>query len=196
MNYYSSIITEAKSDKKLSKDFTLIGSDSKTDIARQYLKQLDDRMQELKLSYDQCREAAKLFKHCEFEHALKKIWGNKVKYDERNEENGYRTIRTYDVPGWAIYTETIETGVLGTYSHNIRIDFESVENPEYSLSNPISIYIKSKGTDFLAQREMANCDAFKNLSTAHIYNCLFVGFAGRDLSSALSRFHLKLSNKL
>ena len=49
-------------DKKLSKDFEIIGSGYKADTAKAYLKALNLRQEELGLNYDDCRAAAKAFK--------------------------------------------------------------------------------------------------------------------------------------
>ena len=69
-----SLIQESR-EEKLSNDFELVKKNPlNTTIARKYLKELDSRVATLGLTYEQCREAAKLFKLGSFEAALKKIW--------------------------------------------------------------------------------------------------------------------------
>jgi hypothetical protein len=67
----------------------------------------------------------------------------------------------------------------------------------HALANPLTVYVKANKTgDFVSQREAEEKATYFHTPTAHIYNCLFVGYNGRDLSSSLSRLHLKLVKKL
>lgn len=189
-------INEAQTGKKLSKDFSLKGDDWHTEVARHYLKALDARVEELGLNYEQCRDAARLFKKGEFEKALKKIWGSKVKIDERNENNGYTHIITYTISNYAVFTEIIDYTSLQCYKHEISAEYIGVENPSYVLEKPLYIYIKRQQGDFTSQINTANKEGFMSVPCAWIYDFLFVGFDGRDLSSSLSKYHLKLENRL
>lgn len=189
-------INEAQTGKKLSKDFALKGDDWRTAVARHYLKALDARVEELGLNYEQCREAARLFKKGEFEKSLKKIWGSKVKVDERNENNGYTHIITYTISNYAMFTEIIDYTGLQYYRHEISAEYINIENPSYVLKKPLCIYIKKQQGDFAAQINAANKEGFASVPCAWIYDFLFVCFDGRDLSSSLSKYHLRLENKL
>lgn len=66
-------IYEAKISTQLSKDFDVVGNDIAAVASRKFLKQLDEQVKQLRLDYEQCREAARLFKKGNFEGALKKI---------------------------------------------------------------------------------------------------------------------------
>ena len=189
-------INEAQAEKKLSKDFALKGDDWHTEVARHYLKELDARVEALGLTYEQCREAARLFKKGEFEKSLKKIWGNKVKVDERNENNGYTHIITYTISNYATFTEIIDYTGLQHYRHEITAEYINVENPSYVLEKPLYISVKKQQSDFASQINVANKEGFVTVPCAWIYDFLFVGFDGRDLSSSLSKYHLKLETKL
>lgn len=191
-------IYEAKDAKvkKLSKDFELIGNPStdwKTKQAKNFLNILDERVASLGLTYDQCRSAAIKFKKGDFEGALKTIWKNKLRIESKNSENGYTSTYTYIIPGYGEFIEDISRSGLGQYSHTITGNYESIPTPSYGLSKVVELWLKKSDEDNI---ERSNMDLFRSKNTAAIYNILFVGFDTKDLSSVLSKFHIRLKNKL
>lgn len=203
-NFSTDIIDEAKNTPKvLSKDFEVCGNGWHKDEARKWLKTLDARAEELGLDYNQCRDAAKLWRSGEFEKSLKKIWGQKVRVTDRNEDNGYTTIREYTVKGWAVYTEIIKRSALsGDYLHSITVHYDNLEFPQFPLTNPFYVYIKKKTTglnsspdSFIGQQKAADSKEWEK-RVAHIYNCLFVGDDVRDCAVTLSGYNIKHINKL
>ena len=188
-------IFEVKKDT-LSKDFEITAKDIKATAARKFLKELDARVSELGLDYEQCREAARMFKKGNFEGALKKIWGGrKVKTSQNHSNNGSVETYTYEVDGYATFTEKFIRNGL-SYSHTITAVYKDNPCPSKSLGTIIEVVLKPNSYDFEAAQERANREAFMNRSTAVIYNILFVNFDGYDMTSLLSRFCIKLRNKL
>lgn len=183
-------------DKKLSKDFEIVGSGYKADVAKAYLKALAARQDELGLNYDVCREAAKVFKHGDFEKALKLIWGDKLRVEENNMSGSMVTKRSYYVEGYAEFTETIAYTDLGGYMHTITGEYMDNLTPSYSLGQVLSVIVKKSHGDPTVYAEKLNKESFMAKPTAHIYNILFVGFEGRELTTSLSKLYLKLKTKL
>lgn len=187
-------IYEAKTPSKLSKDFEVIGNDTAAVAARKYLKQLDARVEELGLDYEQCREAARLFKKGNFEGALKKIWGkSKVKTSTNHTNDGNIETYIYEVKDYATFTEKIIHKGISTWTHTITAVYVDNPTPSYPLGTVISVELKSNNE---REQELATLNAFAHRSTAAIYNILFVNMDGYDMSSILSKYHLKLRNKL
>lgn len=186
-------IFEAK-EEKLSKDFEIVGNDLKSTIARKFLKRLDDCVAELNLSYDQCREAARLFKKGNFEASLKKIWGkSKVKTITNHSNDGLIETYIYEVIGYGTFTESFVRRGSSMLTHTITAVYIDNPTPSYPLGTVIRVELKS---DNEKQQELASLNAFAHRSTAAIYNILFVNMDGYDMTSVLSKYHLKLRNKL
>lgn len=185
-------IYEAK-EQKLSKDFEIIGNDIHSIAARKFLKQLDERVAELKLSYEQCREAARLFKKGDFEGALKKIWGkSKIKTSKLHSQDGNIETYIYDVVGYASFMEKfIRKG--SSWTHIITAKYTDNPDPSFPLATVIGTELKSSNE---REQELATREAFAHRSTAAIYNILFVCMDGYDMTTVLSKYHLKLRNKL
>lgn len=189
-------IYEAK-EQKLSKDFEIIGNDIHSTAARKFLKQLDERVAELKLSYEQCREAARLFKKGDFEGALKKIWGkSKIKTSKLHSQDGNIETYIYDVGGYGTFTEKFIRKGMTMWSHTITAVYKDNPSPSYSLATVIGVELKSNTRDFDRMQELSTKESFLNRSTAAIYNILFVCMDGYDMTTVLSKYHLKLRNKL
>lgn len=190
-------IYEAKTPSKLSKDFEVIGNDIATVAARKYLKQLDERVKELGLDYEQCREAARTFKKGDFEGALKKIWGkSKVKTTTNHTNDGMVESYIYDVDGYGTFTEKFVRKGMTMWSHTITAVYKDNPSPSYPLATVIGVELKSNVKDFDRLQELSTKESFLNRSTAAIYNILFVCMDGYDMTSVLSKRHLKLRNKL
>lgn len=191
-------IYEAKDIKtKLSKDFELVGSDIFTETAAKYLKELDARVNELGLDYQQCREAAKMFKQQNFQGALEKIWGkNKIKVDTNHMMDGAVETYTYTVVGYGVFKEQYTRKNGNTYIHTITATYDDNPCPSYPLGTIISVNLKANNYNFEDIQERANKEAFLGRSTAAIYNILFVNYDGSDMSRVLSKRHLRLKNKL
>lgn len=181
---------------KLSKDFELIGSDIHTQTAKKFLKELDNKVEELSLTYEQCREAAKLFKLGNFGGALKKIWKGKVKTESNHSDDGAVETYTYIVNGYAEFTEKIIRRNNSSYSHIITASYVNNPSPSYPLGTVIHVDIKANSYNFEDMQERSNKLAFLGRSTAAIYNILFVCFDGYDMSRVLSKYHLKIRNKI
>ena len=187
-------IYEAKTSTKLSKDFDVVGNDVATVTARKFLKQLDERVDQLGLDYEQCREAARLFKKGNFEGALKKIWGkSKVKVSTNHTNDGNIETYIYEVKDYATFTEKIIRKGISTWTHTITAVYVDNPTPSYPLGTVINAELKSSNE---REQELASLNAFAYRSTAAIYNILFVNMDGYDMSSILSKYHLKLRNKL
>lgn len=181
-------------ETKLSKDFEIIGNDIYSQQSRKFLKQLDIKMEELGLSYDQCREAAKLFKRGDFKGALIKIWGrSKVKIEQLHTEGGTTEKYIYTVNGYGEFTETITRG--RDYWHAIRARYNDDPTPSFPLATVIDLSLPLAKSNEKFQ-ENALKEAFMGRSTAAIYNILFVCMDGYDMSKVLSKYHVKLRNKL
>lgn len=190
-------IYEAKTPTKLSKDFDVVGNDIATITARKFLKQLDERVEQLGLDYEQCREAARLFKKGDFEGALKKIWGkSKVKTSTNHTNDGNVETYIYDVDGYGTFTEKFVRKGLSMWSHTITAVYKDNPSPSFSLGTIIGVEVKRTSMDFDRLQELSTKESFLNRSTAAIYNILFVCMDGHDMTSVLSKYHLKLRNKL
>lgn len=190
-----SLIQESQ-EEKLSKDFELVKKNPlNTTIARKYLKELDSRVATLGLTYEQCREAAKLFKQGSFEAALRKIWKGKVKVTNSHMNNGSVETYTYDVKGYGIFVEKISRNDK-QYSHTITATYTDNPYPSKSLGTVIEVSERATNYDFEAVQDKANKEAFLHRSTAAIYNILFVNMDGHDMSAVLSKHNIKLKNRL
>lgn len=187
-------IYEAKQNTILSKDFEVVGSDIYSVQSRKFMKQLDERVRELKLKYEQCRDAARLFKTGNFKAALEKIWGkNSVKTTELHSEGGSTETYVYTVDGYGEFRETISRKGMTQYSHKITAKYTDNPTPSFPLATVIDVNLP-KSDD--RSQEAALKDAFAGRSTAAIYNILFVCMDGYDMSKVLSKYHLKLRTKL
>lgn len=185
-----------ESDQLLSKDFELTKKNVlNTTIAKKFLKQLNDRVLELGLTYDQCREAAKLFKQGNFEAALRKIWKGKVKVTSNHIKDGAIETYTYDVNGYGTFTERIARNSK-IYDHIITAKYVDNPYPSKALGTVIEVSERASNSDFEAVQDKANKEAFLHRSTAAIYNILFVNMDGHDMSAVLSKHNIKLKNKL
>lgn len=186
-------IYEAKLSK-LSNDFEVVGNDIYSDQSRKYLKELNQRFADLKLDYEQCREAARLFKKGDFKGALMKIWGkSNVKVDQINSEGGSIETYIYTVKGYGEFKEAITRKGMTQYSHRITATYVDNPTPSFPLATIIDAS-SIKGSE--KDQEIATKTAFASRSTAAIYNILFVCMDGYDMSKVLSKYHLKLKNKL
>ena len=187
-------IYEAKENTVLSKDFEVVGNDIYSTQSRKFLKELNNRVAELGLSYEQCREAARLFKKCNFKGALEKIWGkSKVKTAQLHSESGANEVYIYTVTGYGEFKETISRKGITQYTHHITAKYNDNPDPSYPLATVINA-ASSKGSE--KDQEIATKEAFAGRSTAAIYNILFVNMDGYDMSKVLSKYHLKLKHKL
>lgn len=185
-------IYEAKQNTILSKDFEVVGSDIYSAQSRKFLKELDSRMNALGLTYDQCREAAKLFKKGDFIGALRKIWGkSKIKVSEYH--IGQTDTYVYTVLGYGEFREDITRRGMSQYSHSIRAKYDENPTPSFPLATVIDCSLAKSDEK---EQEVLVKDAFAGRSTAAIYNILFVNMDGYDMSKVLSKYHLKLRNKL
>ena len=185
-----------ESDQLLSKDFELTKKNVlNTTIAKKFLKQLNERVLELGLTYDQCREAAKLFKQGNFEAALRKIWKSKVKVTSNHIKDGSIETYTYDVNGYGTFTERIARNSK-IYDHIITAKYVDNPYPSKALGTVIEVSERAGNSDFEAIQDKANKEAFLHRSTAAIYNILFVNMDGHDMSAVLSKHNIKLKNKL
>lgn len=185
-----------ESDQLLSKDFELTKKNVlNTTIAKKFLKQLNERVLELGLTYDQCREAAKLFKQGNFEAALRKIWKGKVKVTSNHIKDGSIETYTYDVNGYGTFTERIARNSK-IYDHIITAKYVDNPYPSKALGTVIEVSERASNSDFEAVQDKANKEAFLHRSTAAIYNILFVNMDGHDMSAVLSKHNIKLKNKL
>jgi hypothetical protein len=194
MENFSQYILE--SDQLLSKDFELTKKNAlNTSIAKKFLKRLNERVLELGLTYEQCREAAKLFKTGNFEAALRKIWKGKVKVTSNHINDGSIETYTYDVNGYGTFTEKIARNGK-VYQHTITAKYIDNPYPSKALGTVIEVYERANNLDFEALQEKANKEAFLHRSTAAIYNILFVNMDGHDMSAVLSKHNLRLKNKL
>ena len=190
-----SLIQESQ-EEKLSKDFELVKKNPlNTTIARKYLKELDRRVLELGLTYDQCREAAKLFKTGNFEAALRKIWKGKVKVTVNHINDGSIETYTYDVNGYGTFVEKISRNGK-RYSHIITAKYIDNPYPSKALGTVIEVEERANKDDFEATQDKVNREAFMHRSTAAIYNILFVNMDGHDMSAVLSKHNIKLKNRL
>lgn len=187
-------IYEAITPTKLSKDFEVVSKDLKSVTSRKFLKQLDERVEQLGLDYEQCREAARLFKKGNFEGALRKIWGkSKVKTSTNHSNDGLTETYIYEIDGYGTFTERVVRKGISMWSHTITAVYVDNPTPSYPLGTVINIELKSNDE---REQELASLNAFAHRSTAAIYNILFVNMDGHDMTASLSKYHLKLRNKL
>lgn len=190
-------INEAKRiTEKLSSDYEIVGKDWHAEEAKKFLKLLDARQAELGISKENARKAVVAFWAGNFPEALKLIWGNKVKTEKTNGAGGYQQIITYHIPGWGTYTEEYDYS-FNTYLHKISLSLEDNPNPDYYLGQVFFCYLKKNGagTDFVADQRRADHEAWF-VRVAKVWNCLFVGFESRDLSTVLSPCQCKLINPI
>jgi hypothetical protein len=186
-------IFEVKNNEVLSKDFEVIGSDIYSEQSRKFLKELDSAMKLYKLDYEQCREAARLFKTGNFRGALEKIWGkSKINTVQLHSEGGATEIYVYEVSGYGSFRETIVRKGMTQYKHTITAKYSDNPTPSHPLA--VVIDVETKGNE--RDQEIALKDAFAGRSTADIYNILFVCMDGYDMSKVLSKYHLKLRTRL
>lgn len=171
MKAFNEIICE--SSDRLSKDFE-VGVNVLSNQTRTWLKNLDAAMERWKLSYDQCRDAARKFKLGDFEGALKTIWGKKLDVETTNSENGgNKTVRVYTVDGYGVFTETIEFK-NNSYIHSVTAKYNDVPTPGFSLGTIISVSGKCETSSIEVTADTMACEAFSRRNTANIYNILFV----------------------
>ena len=191
MRKFNDIINEES--EKLSRDFE-VGINVLSKQTKTWLKQLDSRVDQLGLSYDKCRSAAKQFKNGDFEGALKTIWGKKLEIDiVKSENGGNQTVKTYTVGEYAVFTEKI--GYKNdSFVHSITGKYTEVPTPGFSLGTVINVYGKSEGSDIELIEDRKTREALSMRNTANIYNILFVGC---DIHSKfLSKPMLKLKKSL
>lgn len=190
-------INEVKQNtvENLSKDFEVRGNDWHQGVAKDFLKELDNRQRELGINKNKARAAVKAFWQGNFPEALKLIWGNKVITDKQNSDAGYKTTITYTISGWGTYTEVYEH-TSAAYLHKIDLSLEQDENPDYALKAVYHCYVSKRGTDFAGQYKSEDAAAWRSRNVATIYNFLFVGFEGRDLSISIGREHCFCKNKI
>lgn len=191
MKTFNEIICEASD--RLSKDFE-VGVNVLSNQTRTWLKNLDAAMERWKLSYDQCRDAARKFKLGDFEGALKTIWKGKLDVEVKNSENGGNsTTKTYTIDGYATFTERIEYK-NGSFSHSITGRYDENPTPGYSLGTIISVYGKGEGHNVESVDDRMTKEALSARNTANIYNILFVGcdIQGKFISKPM----LKLKKSL
>jgi hypothetical protein len=191
MKTFNEIICEASD--RLSKDFE-VGVNVLSNQTRTWLKNLDAAMERWKLSYDQCRDAARKFKLGDFEGALKTIWKGKLDVEVKNSENGGNTtVKTYTIDGYATFTERIEYK-NGSFSHSITGRYDENPTPGYSLGTIISVYGKGEGHNVENVDDRMTKEALSARNTANIYNILFVGcdIQGKFISKPM----LKLKKSL
>lgn len=191
MKTFNDIICE--SNDRLSKDFE-VGVNVLSNQTRTWLKTLDSAVEKWKLSYDQCRDAARKFKLGDFETALKTIWKNKLDVEVKNSENGGNlTIKTYTIDGYATFTERIEYK-NGSFAHSITGRYEENPTPGYSLGTIISVFGKGEGHNVESVDDRMTKEALSARNCANIYNILFVGcdIQGKFISKPM----LKLKKSL
>lgn len=191
MKTFNKIICE--STDRLSKDFE-VGVNVLSNQTRAWLKTLDSAVEKWKLSYDQCRDAARKFKLGDFEAALKTIWKNKLDVEVKNSENGGNlTIKTYTIDGYATFTERIEYK-NGSFAHSITGRYDENPTPGYSLGTVISVFGKGEGHNVESVDDRMTKEALAARNCANIYNILFVGcdIQGKFISKPM----LKLKKSL
>ena len=184
MKNFKDIINEAQTIK-LSKDWEITWTDWHASIAKDFLKLMDERASQLNITQNMAEDAIKEFWLGNFPKALKTIWGNKVRSTKETANGGTIEIYTYIVPKYGVFTETYEQSV-NAYSHKIEFKSDNEEDTCYDLNNVMSCSVSRKGAgDFAQVVRCAEAQAYK-LRSNHILNCLFAGFAGKDLAVTLS----------
>ena len=192
MKTYSETINEAR-ESKLSKDWEVTWEDWHAPIARDFLKMMDERASELNITTEMAEKAVKEFWMGNFPKALRTIWGNKVRSTKETANGGTIEIYTYIVPKYGIFTETYEQSI-NAYSHKIEFKSFDEEKSCYDLNNVMICTCSRKGAgDFAQVVRQAEQNSYK-LRSNHILNCLFIGFAGKDLAVTLSG--IKRRNKI
>lgn len=190
MKQFNEMICEAA--ERLSRDFE-IGINVLSNQTRAWLKTLDAAVENLGLSYDTCREAAKLFKQGDFEGALKTIWGKKLEIDIDKSGDGTHTVKVYTAGDYAVFTEKI-IYKNGAFVHSITGKYSETPTPGYSLGTVINVTGKAEAhnIEIIDDRDTRAAMAARN--TANIYNILFVG---SDIHSKfISKPMLKLKKSL
>lgn len=191
MKQFNDIVNEATD--RLSKDFE-VGKNVLSNQTKAWLKALDAAMEKYKLSYDQCRLAARKFKLGDFEGALKTIWGKKLDVEVMNSENGGNIKDViYTIPGYGTFKEHIEFR-NNSYVHNITGKYEECTTPGYSLGTIISISGKGDTSSIEVTADTMASEALSKRNTANIYNILFVAM---DIPAKfISKPMLKLKRSL
>lgn len=176
----------------LSRDFE-VGQTPFAKQTKMWLKSLDAAVEQNGFTYDQCREAAKKFKHGDFEGALKTIWGKKLEIEIKNSENGGSSkVKYYDIIGYGSFTEKLEYK-NGSYVGSITGSYVNCSAPGYSLGTIVSFSGRGEG-DLEILADKACTTAMQARNTANIYNILFVGV---DVpSKIISKPMLKLKKSL
>lgn len=190
MRNFNEIICEA--EEFLSSDFE-VGKNILSNQTKSWLKELDRAVKKNKLTYKQCRTAAKQFKTGDFEGALKTIWQDKLDVETTNSENGGNVkTKVYTVAGYATFTEKIEYR-NNSFVQSITGSYVNCSAPGYSLGTIISVSGKHEGDIEAFADKMASA-ALSARNTANIYNILFVGV---DIPSKfISKPMLKLKKSL
>lgn len=190
MRQFNEMICEA--EEFLSSDFE-VGKNVLSNQTKGWLKELDRAVKKNKLSYKQCRSAAKQFKQGNFEGALKTIWGDKLDVETQNSENGGNSkTKTYSIAGYGTFTERIEYK-NGAFTHSITGTYVNCSAPGYSLGTIISVAGKGDGDVELLDDKMTTT-ALSARNTANIYNILFVAM---DIPSKfISKPMLRLKKSL
>lgn len=171
MKQFNEMVNEASD--LLSRDF-IVGTNALSNQTKGWLKELDAAVEKYKLSYDQCRLAARKFKLGDFEGALKTIWGKKLDVEVVNSENGgNKTVRTYTVDGYGVFTETIEFKDR-SFIHSVTAKYNDCPTPGYSLGTIISVSGKCETSSIEVTADTLAGEAFSRRNTANIYNILFV----------------------
>lgn len=176
----------------LSRDFE-VGQTPFAKQTKSWLKCLDSAVEENGLTYDKCREAAKKFKHGDFEGALKNIWGKKLEVEVKNSENGGSSkTKYYEIAGYASFIEKVEYK-NNSYIGSITGSYVNCSTPGYSLGTVVTFSGKGEG-DIEILADKACTAAMQARNTANIYNILFVGV---DVpSKIISKPMLKLKKSL
>ena len=137
MKQFNEMVNEASD--LLSRDF-IVGTNALSNQTKGWLKELDAAVEKYKLSYDQCRLAARKFKLGDFEGALKTIWGKKLDVEVVNSENGgNKTVRTYTVDGYGVFTETIEFKDR-SFIHSVTAKYNDATTADVTASATFSGY--------------------------------------------------------
>lgn len=192
MKTFSETINEAQTIK-LSKDWDVTWNDWHEEIAREFLKKMDDRASKLNITPKLAEKAVKEFWSGNFPKALKLIWGDKLRSTKEILNGGIKEVYTYIVKGYGTFIETYEQSV-NAYSHKIELRLDNEEMSCYDLNNVMTCTCSRKGAgDFAQVVRQAEAQAYK-LRSNHILNCLFVGYCGKDLGMTLTG--IKRKNKI
>ncbi len=189
MKTYTEIINEAQ-ERKLSSGWTITWEDWHAPIAKEFLKKMDERATALNISQEMAEKAVKEFWMGNFPKALKTLWGNKVRSAREVANGGSIETYTYIIPKYGTFTETYEQS-LNAYSHKIMFKSDDEEANCYDLNNVMACYCTRKGAGDFAQAVRQTEQQSYKLRSNHILNCLFVGFAGKDLGMTLTGIRRK-----